>query len=58
MKVKIGDQWYDGEKTPIMIVLENNEKDLISRMRPDNERFCVFPDGIPEEKILKFMKEK
>lgn len=54
MKVKIGDTTYDSETQPIMVILDQSEKKLISEMAGDNNKFCCFPDG--EESITEFMK--
>lgn len=55
MKVKIKDQVFDSDQEPIMIVLEGDEKQLISSMSEEDKRFCVYPDTMSEEDIVKFM---
>ena len=59
MKVKIGDKIYNSFHEPIMIILTNKEKELISQM--EDTLFCSYPDETKEEDINKFMgicKEK
>lgn len=56
MKVKIGDKIYDGDEQPIMIILEDYDKVLISAMSNDNSKYCRFPDGSNIDDIKKFME--
>ena len=58
MKVKIGDIVYDADEQPIMIILSDDEKKLISNMPEDCHNFCVYPDeGHTEDEIEKWMNE-
>ncbi len=43
MKVKIGNKIYDGKKEPVMVILSKGEKEQISNMRDDNNKYCVYP---------------
>lgn len=43
MKVKIGGKIYDSNDTPIMLILSEEDKGLISSMRKDNYKYCSFP---------------
>ena len=56
MKVKIGDTIYDSDTQPIMIILDENEKQLISQMDTKHSKFCVYPENYSEEEIKKFME--
>ncbi len=56
VKVKIKDVIYDSEKQPIMIILDNKEKELISNMG-DSAKFCSYPRTFTEEEIKEFMKD-
>lgn len=59
MKVKIGEKLYNSEIIPIMVILDDEEKGLISRMCNDNYKFCSYPnDGYTVEQIKEFMKIK
>ena len=68
MYAKIGDKIHDSEYEPIMIILSEQEKNLIAKMDPKANRFCVYPDGeewtkdnykkIKEWMILEKFKEK
>jgi len=55
MKVKIGNKIFDSNIEPIMLILNSEEKVLISNMG-DQDKFCSFPDNISEEDIIEFMK--
>ena len=56
MKVKIGDKIYDSKEEPIMIILEDYNKDHISNMSEDAYKYCEFPDNITESEAKQFMK--
>lgn len=56
MKVKIGDQIFDSNIQPIMVVMEESEKTSISNMSKDNYKFCSYPENMSESKIKEFMK--
>ena len=61
MKVKIGNKIYDGEKEPIMVILNKAEREQIKNMPPDNTKYCMYP-GTKEwtannyKKIKKWME--
>ena len=50
MKVKVGNEIYDGEFEPVMVILSNGEKEQIANMAPEASKYCVYP---AEEKWLK-----
>jgi hypothetical protein len=56
MKVKIGDKIYDSENEPLMVILNDTDKDNIKNMLPTATKYCSFPDTIPLESIKEFMK--
>lgn len=56
MKVKIGAKTFDSSKQPIMVVLSRAEKSMITDMRPETHKLCVYPPGEDIEKIKQFMK--
>ena len=54
MKVKIDNQIFDSNIQPIMIILNDEEKQLIFNMGCQT-RFCSYPPGMGEEQIKYFM---
>ena len=56
MLVKIGDTIYDSTKVPILLILDQEEKELIGNMSEDNHKFCSFPDDVKADDIIDFMK--
>jgi hypothetical protein len=56
MKVKIGDKIYDSKNEPIMIILEDYNKEHISNMAKEATKYCEFPDDITEDQVREFMK--
>lgn len=56
MKIKIGNKIYNSEEEPVLIILSDDEKELISDMDKDNYKFCSFPEEYPTENIVEFMK--
>ena len=58
MRVKIRDNFFDSTKEPVMLIMSEEEKKLISQMAPEHFVFCTYPDGTPEEMIQEWMKNK
>jgi hypothetical protein len=57
MLVKIKDEIFNSEIEPIMLILNEEEKENIKSMAPEYSKYCSFPDtGYSEEEIKKFMK--
>jgi len=56
MKVKIGNKIYDSEKEPIMLILSDEDKKLISMMRPIDYKYCSYPHELGQELSKEFMK--
>ena len=56
MKVKIGNNVYDSNEEPVMVILSPGEKDQITNMHPDCTKYCVYPDPWTSEEIKKWMK--
>ena len=56
MKVKVGDKIYDGEEEPVMVILTEKDKDNLSKMLDECDRYCCYPDTIDEEVVEKWMK--
>ncbi len=43
MKVKIGNNIYDSNEIPIMLILTKEDKKLISSMPVNNYKYCSYP---------------
>ncbi len=56
MKIKVGNKVYDGEKEPVMVILEDQDKENIKNMSPEARKYCMFPDTIPEPELVQWMK--
>lgn len=54
MKVKVGNKIYDGEKEPVMVILNEYDKANITHMGKQT-KYCSFPEEISEQEILDFM---
>lgn len=54
MIVKIRDKLYSSEDEPIMLVLADTDKQLISDMGAQ-KIYCRFPEGTKQEEVVKFM---
>lgn len=58
MIVKIGNKFYDSNDQPIMIILSEKEKTLISNMG-DSKKYCSYPEnGYTSSQIEFWMKDK
>lgn len=60
MRVKIGDEWYRCDPgTPIMIEMDERDKDFIQRMEPHKMRYALFHplQGWTPEQQLAWMDE-
>lgn len=58
IKVKIGSTIYDSEKEPIMLILNNKDKENIANMHPSATRFFSFPNNMTKEEIEKYMNDE
>lgn len=54
MKVKIHDMIFDSYQTAIMLILNEEEKELISQMG-DQTKFLSFPEDMTPEEAVDFM---
>lgn len=57
MKIKVGDKIYDGEDEPIMVILDDYDKDNIRRMKKNATKYCAFPDHMSIDDIEVWMDE-
>jgi len=55
MRVKIGDKVYNSDDEPIMVMLSDQEKQLISDMPKHLHKFLVYPDSMSIEDAQGFM---
>ncbi len=59
MIVKIADKIYDSNEEPIMIILDESDKENIKNIDVYHARYCSFPTGkYTTEEIDKFMETK
>jgi hypothetical protein len=56
MKVKVNNKIYDSNSEPIMLILNENDKDLITKMDKNATKYCSFPNNTPIKEIKKFMR--
>ena len=58
MIVKVGNKFYDGSQEPVMIILEDGEKEAIASMiSTDENRFCSYPEDMDETEINDWMMD-
>ena len=55
MKVKIGNKIFDSEKEPIMIILDEKDKNNISLMKNEDFHYCSYPLNCDSEYIVDWM---
>lgn len=56
MKVKIGNKIYNPSDEPIMIILNELDKQLIGSMGCKAFSYCCFPEQYSQEEMESFMK--
>jgi hypothetical protein len=44
MKIKVGNKTYSSDEQPLVVILEDNEKEMISNMNENQSTYCVYPD--------------
>jgi hypothetical protein len=49
MKVKIGNKIYDAETEPVMLILTDQDKGLISSMSKSCSKYLAFPDYLSKD---------
>lgn len=54
MKVKIGDTVYHANKEPILLILDEVDKENLANMHPEATYYICFPEDYDIEKINKF----
>lgn len=58
MKIKIGDQYYDTEDQPVMLVLSDSDKENIAKMHPRCAKFAIFPNTLRPDQPHFMTKEQ
>lgn len=56
MKVKIGSSIYSSEDIPLLLILEEAEKEQIRNMPEDATKYLSYPDTMPDEEAMKILK--
>jgi len=56
MKVKIGNQIFNSDNQPIMLILDDDEKELLRYMEKQN-KICFYPYNTSISDVSKFMDE-
>ena len=58
MKVKVGDEVYDGTEVPVMVILTDQDKERIRDMPPACTKYALFPVGeYPGDTALEWMQQ-
>ena len=57
VKVKIGNKIHDSNNEPIMLILEEQDKEDIANMNDDDTCLCSFPLGWDIEDIERWKGE-
>ena len=55
MKVKVGDTLYDSDNTPIVLILDPDDKINIANMIPQATKYGTFPESYSEEMITTYL---
>lgn len=58
MKVKVGDTLYDGEDQPILIILNDDDKENIASMPEDAHIYCEYPNTMTQEEVREWMNDE
>ena len=53
MKVQVNGVLYDAEETPIMLILNDSDKNNIKNMLPNATKYICYPDDTSREDITK-----
>lgn len=56
MKVKVRNKVYDSANEPVMLILNDTDKENIARMPKTAHKYCASPTIWGEEKVVKFME--
>ena len=53
MKVQVNGVLYDAEETPIMLILNDSDKNNIKNMLPNATKYICYPVDTSREDIIK-----
>ncbi len=56
MKVKVGNKIYDSNEEPIMIILDDIDKENISKMQKDKYKFISYPSKMKVDEVKNWIK--
>lgn len=57
MKVKVGNKIYDSNDEPIMIILDDQDKENIAKMHKDKKKFISYPSKMKVDEIRNWAKD-
>ena len=57
MKVKVGNEIYDGDIEPVMVILTDQDKKLICSMAPEATKYCCYPSKENSDEPIVFSEE-
>lgn len=57
MRIKVGDQVFDGNKELVAIYFTPEEKELVSNMAEDSRVLCQSPGDMPHKARADFIKD-
>ena len=55
MRIKIGDQIFDGSDQPIMVVLDETDRKNIANMPESATRYCLHPPMMDQKELDAWM---
>ena len=58
MKVKIGNEIYEANDVPVMVILSEKDKENIANMLPEATKYCAYPEGTDRELIADWMEDE
>jgi len=58
MKIKVFDTIYDSEVQPVMVILNDKDKENIGNMSSNATKYCGYPSGSDRNKIFAWMQSE
>ena len=58
MKVKVGNKIYDSNEEPIMIILDDVDKENIAKMHKDKYKFISYPSDMNVDVVRNWVKNE
>lgn len=56
LKVALGVDVFDSDKTPIILILDKSARECIANMAPEAQAICFYNKEVPREEIVKMME--